>query len=82
MHDIRVVKNVTQPIDKNCTPCNGFIIFLGQEEDAVDREYGGIPKSFVYLPGTASDSERLLQLLDWGSIDQVNVINPLSYIAP
>ncbi|CAB3984152.1 Ubiquitin conjugation factor E4 A [Paramuricea clavata] len=59
----RIVNNLLQRI---------FLITLQecQEEDAVDREYGGIPKSFVYLPDTASDSERVLQLLDWASIDQ------------
>ena len=49
------------------------VIFLGQEEDALDREYGGIPESFVYLPGTALESERSSLLLDWDDMDQVNV---------
>ncbi len=49
------------------------MIFLGQEEDALDREYGGIPESFVYLPGTALESERSSLLLDWDDMDQVNV---------
>ena len=57
------------------TPCNGSItIFPGQEEDELDREYGGIPMSFVYLPGTALDSERSSQLLDWSDMDQVNIV--------
>jgi hypothetical protein len=49
------------------------IIFLDQEEDELDREYGGIPQSFVYLPGTVSDMEGSSQLLSWDDIDQVNL---------
>ena len=48
-------------------------IFLGQEESDLDRDYGGIPTSFVYLPATASDSERKSQLLDWVDMDEVRV---------
>ena len=50
-----------------------IIIFLDQEEDELDREYGGIPQSFVYLPGTVSDMEGSSQLLSWDDIDQVNL---------
>ena len=51
--------------------CNFVSIFPGQEEDTLDREYGGLPTSFVYLSDTASDSERSSQLLDWADMDQV-----------
>ena len=48
-----------------------MIIFLDQEEEELDREYGGIPKSFVYLRKTAEECEKSPKFLDWQDMDEV-----------
>ena len=55
-------------------------MFLDQEEDALDREYGGIAQSHVFLVGTASDLESSSKLLNWDDIDQVKLSSKVQEI--
>ncbi|XP_028402978.1 ubiquitin conjugation factor E4 A-like isoform X2 [Dendronephthya gigantea] len=58
----RIVNNLLQRI---------FLVSFQeyQEEDGLDREFGGIPTSYVYLPATESDPES--QFLNWVDMDEV-----------
>lgn len=52
-------------------PYTAIFLPVGQVEEEIDREYGGLPKASVFLSGIASDPDRTSKFLGWNDLDQV-----------